>query len=142
MKLRWNWKIVLSLAAVFVAGAVSGAVLTLRIVQKAERQMGGPLWVGTTLQRYQAKLQLTPEQIERLRPAIEQTGREFRDLRRDTLQGVVGIARQMDERVSPELTPEQKLIHDRMKHKALARLRERLNVKTSEGPESGSAPTN
>jgi hypothetical protein len=109
MNLWQHWKIIASLAGLFLLGAVSGAFVTLRV---AQRHPSTPAmedkWVHRTLRDYEERLHLTPEQVTKLRPFFKQTGLELRQLRATTVTNLHATIRRMNEQISTELTPDQR----------------------------------
>jgi Spy/CpxP family protein refolding chaperone len=100
-------KIGLYLTAIFAAGFVTGVVVT---VQVARHMMPGQEQiVARWCKELQSKLSLTPAQVEKIRPIINDTVSEFKgqmyaDIMRDLSNCNV--------RVEAELTPEQKLKYE------------------------------
>jgi len=104
-----RWKIVLTLIAIFVAGAVTGGFFTIRAVKyetsrRSEMRPEMPLAVD----RWLARLHLTPDQDQKLRPIIEQADNELRNLRALDLREIQGILDRAQDRINPVLTPDQR----------------------------------
>lgn len=124
-----RWKIILSLVAIFLAGAITGGVFALGIVKKAVDQRINPSrWPGSLLDSYQKRLQLTPEQIEQMRPVVEEARREWAASVRSAVGSYGGIIRRVDEKLEPLLTPEQKAEHLRIREEVRARFRKQFNT--------------
>ena len=103
-----RWKIVLTLIAIFVAGAVTGGFLTIRAMKyemprRSEVRLGTPF----TVDRWRAPLRLTPEQDLKLRPIAQQTDNELRNLYALNLREVDGILDRAQDRMNPILRPDQ-----------------------------------
>jgi len=111
MKAFRYWKIVLSLGALFLLGGAAGSVLTLRLRPEATVAARAPeeKWQALTLADYRARLNLTPEQVERLRPVFGVTGQKLRTLRSYTAERVAGLVKEMNQQVMSELTAEQQV---------------------------------
>jgi len=124
-----RWKIVVSLIAIFVAGAITGTLLTLSIVKREAARLNNPTgWVESTLRRWNARLHLSSEQEEKLRPILQETSMELRRLRAvDFQQAEVALAR-VNGRIDQELDPRQRVIFQKMREARIRRLRERLNL--------------
>jgi Spy/CpxP family protein refolding chaperone len=119
-----RWKIILTLVAIFLAGAVTGGVFALGVARKAlNRQINPGRWPASLLEAYQKRLQLTPEQIEQLRPVIEDSRREWANTVRSAVNSYAGIIRRLDEQLKPLLTPEQLAEHERLREEMRARFR-------------------
>ena len=134
-----HWKIVFALCALFLVGAVTGSMLTIRVVKKKlhEQELarqklqetGG--WAMVTYKMYQERLKLTPEQEEKLKPAFTQAGEELRTIRRTTMRDIFGVIRTVNVEVEKELTPEQMEEF----HKLREEIRERMEKsKVGNGP--------
>jgi len=97
-----RWKIVLTLIAIFVAGAVTGGFFTIRSVKyetprRSEVPPETPFavdhWLG-------ARLHLTSDQDQKLRPIIEQADNELRNLRALDLRETEGILNRAQDRMN------------------------------------------
>ncbi|MCD6052018.1 MAG: hypothetical protein K0Q55_3436 [Verrucomicrobia bacterium] len=108
-----HWKIAALLAALFVVGVVTGAVLTIAIVKKKADENDN--WQRATYQLYKKRLKLTPEQEQRLKPAFELAGEDFRAVRRAALRDILDAVRRVNVEVEKELTPEQKVEFDKLR---------------------------
>ena len=119
-----NWKVSLSLVAIFLAGAVTGAVLTLRVVKRIAAQQGQfEKLPGLILGRMQTKLALTPEQTARIKPAVEQATRDLRDLRTSAGTTILAILATLETQIERELTPEQKPPFEKIRRDLRNRIR-------------------
>jgi uncharacterized membrane protein len=119
-----RWKIVAALVAIFLAGAIAGGVIAVKVAQRQVRGRADPSrWVDGTLARWSARLNLTEQQRERLRPVLEETVRDLRELRRRDLEQTNALMRRAQERLEPELNPAQREILHRMQEQRRRRLR-------------------
>jgi Spy/CpxP family protein refolding chaperone len=124
-----KWKIILALAAIFAAGVVTGGVFALGMVKQAvDRKINPGRWPASLLDTYQKRLKLTPEQIEQMRPVIEESRREWSATVRSAVGSYAAIIRKVDEQLAPLLTPEQKAEHERIREEVRARFRKQFNV--------------
>jgi len=141
-----HWKIVFALCALFLVGAVTGSMLTIKVVKKKlheqelarEKLKENGSWAVTTYKMYQERLNLTPEQEEKLKPAFTQAGEELRTIRRTTMRDIFGVIRNVNVEVEKELTPEQ--------HEEFIKLREEIRErmeksKGGKGPGTGGLKT-
>jgi Spy/CpxP family protein refolding chaperone len=113
-----RWKIVLALIATFAAGAATSMFLTVRATnyetQRNEPRPGAPF----ALDGRGARLRLTPEQDQKLRPIVQQADDELSNLYALNLRETNGILDRAQDRMSPFLQPDQraklqKLIEER-----------------------------
>jgi hypothetical protein len=124
-----RWKIVLSLIAIFLAGSVTGGLLTIAIVKHEVRRQSDPnQWVQLTMQRWKSRLRLTPAQEEKLKPIVETTVNELRTLRTSDLRQSDEIFSRAQARIDPELTPDQRERLKKMRDARKRRLQEWLNI--------------
>jgi Spy/CpxP family protein refolding chaperone len=126
-----RWKIVLSLAAIFLAGSVTGVVLTVAIAKHEVRQQSDPTqWFQLTMNRWKTRLHLTAAQEEKLKPIVEATVNELSSLRASDLRQTDEILARAQARIDPELTPEQRVRLQKMRDARMRRLQEWLNIPT------------
>lgn len=115
-----HWKIAVSLLALFVMGTVTGGVLTIAIIKKKLQENDN--WPKTTYSLYKKRLNLTPEQEEKLKPAFTQAGEDLREIRRVTMRDIFGVIRRVNVEVEKELTPEQKAEFDKLREEIRTRM--------------------
>ena len=65
-------------------------------------------WSHDTLAEYQRRLQLTPAQVEKIRPLFGETAARMGELRKNLKTELHAALKRMNERVSAELTVEQR----------------------------------
>lgn len=103
-------KIVLAVGGIFLAGAVTGGFVSLRVIesrvakQRAQQQRFGPTDIGGRLVE---QLHLTPEQKEQIRPILTRTSEELRKVRRDAFNNTAALITRMDADMLKILTEEQ-----------------------------------
>jgi Spy/CpxP family protein refolding chaperone len=109
-----SWKVMLAFAGVFLCGAVFGGFLSLRL---ARAQVAGegfnpkpPVnqFVPMLLRRYEARLELTQEQLEKIRPIVKATEEELRLMHRENFSRSMAVADAMNAKISDLLTQEQR----------------------------------
>jgi hypothetical protein len=129
-----RWKIVLSLAAIFLAGSVTGALFTVAIAKHQVRRQSDPTqWFQLTMQRWKGRLHLTAAQEEKLKPIVEATVNELRTLRTSDLRQTDEIMARAQARIDPELTADQRLRLLKMRDARKRRLQEWLNIPEKRG---------
>jgi hypothetical protein len=119
-----TWKVVLVFIGIFAAGLVVGGLVTLRVVKYlAAPRLGSPEQYGPQLIKgFAKKLDLTPEQQEKIKPLITRGAEELRQLRRTAWTTSQAVIERMEGEIAAQLTPDQKVKFDQM----LAEQRERL----------------
>lgn len=139
------FKIILAVSGIFVAGAVTGGFVSLRVVDHITRQKRitertGPTEIGVRLAE---QLQLTPEQKNKVRPIITRTSEDLRKLRRDSFSQTAALITKMDVELSQELTPEQRVLltavrakEEERRKKWMAERTKRNDARPTDGPSS------
>ena len=126
METSKQWKIILSLAAIFAAGAVTGGVITFQTVRKMVQARTNPdQWPGRVFRDYRNRLKLEPGQQERIRPILTEAGRKMKRTRAEYLQAHGQLMREIHAALLPVLTPEQIQVLDEIKAEQMQRMRER-----------------
>jgi Spy/CpxP family protein refolding chaperone len=121
-------KIILYLAIIFVAGGVTGAVISWAGAK--QRPMGPPnpkAMYRRILGHLQSGLDLTPEQVRRLEPLLEKRVQEMEAIHSRTVQEIEALIRKSDQEmaVALELTPTQKSKLEEMEKKRQEVMRKR-----------------
>lgn len=100
--------IVLSLAGIFVIGALTGAVTALGFVKaKAEKRLKMENLEDSVMKWAAAELSLTADQTEKVRPLVELACDEYRAEQRKTVERIIEIIRTSNRRIAAVLTPAQ-----------------------------------
>lgn len=121
-----HWKIVLSLTSIFVAGAITGGVVTFQVVRSVVRARTNPdQWSARVLRDYRDRLELTKEQQERIRPLLMEAGREMKQTRAEFMQTHAGLMRKINAALLRELSPEQRKVFEEIREEQKHRFRER-----------------
>lgn len=106
-----TFKIIIAVGGIFVAGAVTGGFVGVRIAERIAReqraqQRMGPTEIGGRLAE---QLKLTPEQREKLVPIIGHTTEELRRVRRESFGQMSQLVEKMDAELTKILTEEQRV---------------------------------
>lgn len=136
------WKVVFAFVGIFIAGAVFGAFFSLRIggrILQMERpdlhgDVAGPQnppapspqqrpmmsqqWQAPQLmRRFAERLDLTPEQKERINPVIQRAAEDFRRQTQINFREHNVIMQRLQEDISKVLTPEQRVRLENMEQR-------------------------
>ncbi len=127
-----KWRIGLYLAAIFVAGTVTGVVLTCtvgwRLMSAAfSEQKMAEHWCA----ELQSKLNLNPDQMQRIRPIVNDTIHEVRTNLTERLSTMISNC---NARIEHELTPEQKVKFEELVREHETRMRQRFEEPTNSVP--------
>ncbi len=112
----------MTLIAIFVAGGVTGGFLAIRAMKyEMGRRSETPPGTAFAMDRWRARLHLTPEQDEKLSPIMQQADNELRNLRALDLREIEGILDRAQERMNPILRSDQQqrlrqIVEERKQH--------------------------
>jgi Spy/CpxP family protein refolding chaperone len=119
-------KITFYLAAIFVTGVVTGMFISKLIVQHMmpSREKMVDHWCGDL----RSKLDLTPEQMQKIRPIIEKDMTDFKD---DLCRQMVANLASCNAQIAAELTPVQKVKLDQLQKEQEEFIRSKFGGETS-----------
>jgi len=108
-------KIVIYLASIFLVGAISGAVVAWGAAK--ERRVDVNTRKHTTMRdvcdhlkkRYQSHLDLTPAQMEKVEPILDETWKQMRAIHGRTMQEIDEVLDRSNAEIARELTPQQQV---------------------------------
>jgi hypothetical protein len=131
---------------VFAAGIVVGALVAARLtetvverareVREAERIRTPEPTDLMLLRRYAARLELSPAQIEQIRPAMDAAGEDLRRLRQDSAMSLQRLEQQMEAALSPDQLERLQAMQSEQKERwrRMVELREAQRRPPGEGP--------
>ena len=103
-------KIMLYLAAIFLAGGVSGAMVSLASARKLSAKAPSMDRACNHMKdRLRAKLDLSPEQMSQIEPILDQTGRELRNVHQHALREVEQVFQRSNAQIAAHLNAGQKI---------------------------------
>jgi uncharacterized membrane protein len=107
------WKVIVVMLGIFIAGGVAGAVIALTIEKNEARRRYGPeQWVPARMRTMQEKLQLSPQQVDKIGSIMRREGEELGKLREHGIRETRVILERLEKEVAAELTPEQRAKFD------------------------------
>jgi hypothetical protein len=143
-------KIILAVGGIFLAGAVTGGFVSIRVVDHLAEQKRAQARVSDLGGRLAEQLQLTPAQKDKVRPIIHRTSEELRKVRRDAFNQTAALVTRMDAELTPELTDEQRVLLKEIRAKEEERRKrwtaeraeraKRNEARPPEGPDGPSPP--
>jgi hypothetical protein len=103
-------KIIAYMLALFVAGGICGAMVASRMAANAQTLIvnRAPEIAVKIQKKLTTRLALTPEQLSKIQPSIEQTSEELEASHRDCLKRISLAIDNLHTQLCPLLTPEQK----------------------------------
>lgn len=135
------WKLVLLLTGIFLAGAVAGGFVTLEVGKGMLRKRMAPEnWGPARLKTLEKELDLTPAQIEQLKPIIRRDVEDLNRLRQQGFQETRRILERMEKDITAVLTSAQKAKFEKFNEERRERARrmfEQRRVEKSERLEKG-----
>ena len=118
------WKIIVVLVGIFIAGGVTGAFIALAVDKSGSGRRYAPdQWVPARLRHMTERLELTPAQVDRIRPIMKREGEELSRLREQGFRETRIILERMEKDISAELTPEQRPKFDELNKEIRERIR-------------------
>jgi len=109
------WKIVLVLLGIFIAGGVTGALVTFRFGRQALAHRPGPdQWAPNHLKRLAERLDLKPEQSAAIRPIVQKNMEELNRVRSESMAEAKKVMERMEQEISAQLTPDQRTKFDQL----------------------------
>jgi Spy/CpxP family protein refolding chaperone len=125
-------KLSVYLLALFLAGGGSGALIAWQVSRRTPMTPLPPAEIGARLRaRLQSRLDLTPEQVEKIAPLIDQAMRRVEAIRRETANQVFANVSNLDAQVLLVLTPEQKAKFEELERERLNYLRQKFGPETN-----------
>jgi Spy/CpxP family protein refolding chaperone len=118
--------------AIFLAGAGSGALVAWQVCRRMPVTPLSPAEIGARLRaRFQSRLELTPDQAQKLDPMIDQAMRRVEAIRQDTASQVFANASNLHEQVLGVLTAEQKARFEELERERWEYLRQKFGPSTN-----------
>ncbi len=125
-------KLGLYVVLIFLAGGGTGAIIAWEIGRKTPIPPTPTPEIAVRLKtRFQEKLQLTPEQAQKIAPMIDLAMHRLETIRRDTATQIFANVSDMHEQVVQVLTPEQKTKFDELEQERHDYLRTKYGAATN-----------
>ncbi len=109
-------KLMLYLAAIFVAGGVTGAAIAVKTTKQMIEETPRPARFESRYfkEKFQSKLDLAPEQSKAIAPILDKMCEDLKSVRQDTTKRISAIMKTSYEQIGKELNPEQRKKLDAM----------------------------
>lgn len=117
---------------IFLAGAGSGALVAWQVSRRVPVAPLPPAEIGARLRaRFQSQLALTPDQVQKIDPMIDQAMLRVEAIRQETASHVFANVSKLHEQVLTVLTPEQKTQFEELERERRDRLRQKFGPATN-----------
>lgn len=130
-----QWRIVLGLVLVFLAGGATGYFGGSWQAHRTFGERHGRMSGERMQERLKRKLELTPEQAQVVDPILRQTSERLQVIRAETGQRVSETMQQAQREMAPHLTPAQIEKLERMKKRHERKHRRHLERRRAREPE-------
>jgi Spy/CpxP family protein refolding chaperone len=125
-------KLGLYVLAIFLAGGGSGALVAWNLCRRTPAAPLPPAEIGARLRaRFQSRLNLTPEQAQKIDPMIDQAMRRVEAIRQQTANHVFANVSNLHGQVLTVLTPEQQERFEELERERRAYLRQKFGPETN-----------
>ena len=125
-------KLAAYVVAIFLAGAGSGALVAWQVSRRVPVPPLTPAEIGARLRaRFQARLDLTPEQRQKVDPMIDQAMSRLEAIRQETASHVFANVSKLHEQMLTVLTPEQKTKFEELERERRDHLRQKFGPATN-----------
>ena len=129
------WKLILLLAGIFIAGGVTGAFVVAQVGREwfADR-LTPDHWPTVHLKRLTEKLDLKPEQAEKILPILRRNRDDLNVVRNDCQAQFRKVFERMEKDISEILTPEQRPKYEKLVEEMKERAKKRRPPVPGEPP--------
>jgi len=132
MSAAGKWKLGLYVLVIFLAGGGTGALITWRTCQGRAATPLTPAQIGARLRtRFHSRLDLTPDQMSKINPLIDQAMRQVEVIREETARHVFANVSNLHEQVLLVLTPEQRAKFEQLERERREYLRQKFRPETN-----------
>ena len=111
------WKLIILLVGIFLAGAGSGALVTMRVLRKPPSAPRPPPsaenWAAGHIKRLVEDIGVQPDQLEKIRPVVERGMQALFNQRAKFLDDNHALREVMEREVAEFLTPEQRAKYEK-----------------------------
>ena len=125
-------KLAVYVLGIFLAGAGSGALVAWQVSRRMPAAPLPPAEIGARLRaRFQSQLNLTPEQVQKDDPMIDQAMHRVEAIRQETANHIFANVSNLHDQVLTVLTPEQKTRFEELERERRDYLRQKFGPATN-----------
>ena len=133
-----RWKMFAYMAALFVAGAITGAAVMGRIGAAPQTlKVGRTDEIATMIKQHLSVLELTPDQRDKFDPLIKKASLDLEASHLECLQRSTAVVDALHSQIKMSLTPEQQAKMEQLEQERRAKLKLKYNY-----PPDGSRASN
>jgi len=122
-----QWKLIALLAGIFIGGATTGSLVTMRVLRKPPPAPRPPpsaeLWTTQHLKRLTEEAGIPPDQLELIKPIAARRMDELFRLRSRYLDENRALRVVMEQEIAEKMTPEQRVKYEQMNREYHERMR-------------------
>jgi Spy/CpxP family protein refolding chaperone len=127
-----KWKLGVYVLALFLAGGGSGALIAWQVCRRMPVTPVPSAEIGARLRaRFQSRLELTPDQVQKIDPMIDQAMRRVEAIRKETARDVFANVSNLHQQVLVVLTPEQRVKFEELERERREYLRQKFGPETN-----------
>lgn len=131
MNFKRNWKVALYLVAIFIVGGITGSFVTLQTLKYTiHKHRNSQDWSARMMKRLELNLKLTPEQVQKIKPIVDQSVDELKAIRSKTIYESSQVIQRTEEQISRELTPDQQKRFQEIQQERRKHFKERFGPKS------------
>jgi len=136
------WKVICAFLGVFLAGAIFGGMVALRVSDGQEKMhhKSKGSFSSRLMKHYTERLELSPVQIGKIQPILAAADAELRELRVAGYKSTFAVVERMNQAVSAELSAEQRVKFDQFNREMRERWRDSQKNRGKESPDRKKAP--
>ena len=103
--MKINWKVLASFTGIFIAGAIAGGFVGIRVIRHfSEKRITTDQFGPQQMKKLTEQLQLSPEQRENIRPIIMQAAERLKKARWEAFRTTTELLEDMEDSIIDELT--------------------------------------
>jgi Spy/CpxP family protein refolding chaperone len=110
------------MAAIFLAGSVTGASVKSGFARNKTSSSWGPPSARRIQARLERELDLSPEQVAKIQPIIGRMAEDFKKIQVNSVREMADVIRARNAEIGNELTPEQRVKLKEIEQQRIERL--------------------
>ena len=113
-----KWKLIAGFVLVFLAGGVTGGFVAAKTTRHFLFATGHHAVAAQRMREHlRSELNLSPEQVDKISPAMDKAAAQLEEIRKDTARRVRDTFAEAHREIAKDLTPEQQAKLQELKHR-------------------------